>query len=168
MVLDNATDMVRAVPVRSPLLGFLMLFIVGASHAQDGPAITTFSLPGGEVTVPYLQTLQATGGTLPYTWSLASGTLPNGLTLSSAGVIGGTPVGGQTALLVVQVTDTVARTDTQPLSIVIVGEPLEPLRITTFLLPNGEIGLPYEHALQATGGVPPYSWSLPSSPRSSY
>ena len=56
-------------------------------------AITTASaLPSGVVGTAYSVQLAATGGTSPYTWSVASGsTLPSGLTLSSAGLLSGTP-----------------------------------------------------------------------------
>ncbi len=54
-------------------------------------AITVSSLPGGTVGAQYSQQLAATGGTIPYAWSLTAGTLPPGLTLSKAGLISGTP-----------------------------------------------------------------------------
>ena len=53
--------------------------------------ITTSALPGGQVQVSYSTTLQASGGTPPYTWAGVSGQLPNGLSLSSSGTISGTP-----------------------------------------------------------------------------
>jgi hypothetical protein len=53
--------------------------------------ISTAQLPGGTVTGGYSATLAATGGSMPYTWSLLSGSLPNGLTLSSVGLVSGTP-----------------------------------------------------------------------------
>ena len=54
--------------------------------------ITTAALPNGEVGVAYSATLAATGGTLPYSWLLTSGTLPMGLFLdASTGAISGTP-----------------------------------------------------------------------------
>ncbi len=66
--------------------------------APSGPEplmITTgsTSLPEGQVGVAYFSvTLAASGGTPPFTWSLASGsTLPAGLTLSAEGVLSGTP-----------------------------------------------------------------------------
>ena len=59
--------------------------------AQTAPLGVNTSLPSGLINVPYSATLTATGGTVPYVWSLASGTLPTGLSLSSAGVISGTP-----------------------------------------------------------------------------
>jgi hypothetical protein len=53
--------------------------------------ITTPSpLPSATAGVPYLQTLDATGGTIPYVWSIVSGSLPSGFSLSSAGLISGT------------------------------------------------------------------------------
>jgi hypothetical protein len=68
--------------------------------------VTTSTLPGGKVGVPYTtQQLTATGGTNSYTWSLASGTLPAGLTLSSAGAITGTPTAAGDSAFVVSATD---------------------------------------------------------------
>jgi hypothetical protein len=62
------------------------------SMAASTPVtITTTSLPAMTVGVPFSATLVATGGISPYTWSVSSGTLPAGLSLSSAGVISGTP-----------------------------------------------------------------------------
>ena len=52
--------------------------------------VTTTTLPAGTVGVPYGPvTLTASGGTPPYTWT-ATG-LPAGLSLSTAGVLSGTP-----------------------------------------------------------------------------
>jgi hypothetical protein len=68
--------------------------------------VTTSTLPGGTVNVPYTtQQLTATGGTNSYTWSLASGTLPAGLVLSSAGAITGTPTASGDSAFVVSATD---------------------------------------------------------------
>src|ERR1019366_7638125 len=54
--------------------------------------ITTSSLPGGTAGTAYSAALSATGGVTPYTWSIASGQLPSGTTLStSTGAISGTP-----------------------------------------------------------------------------
>jgi hypothetical protein len=69
-------------------------------------AITTASLPGGTLGAAYSAALTATGGTTPLTWSLASGSsLPAGLTLSSDGVISGTPTAAGDATFTVQVAD---------------------------------------------------------------
>jgi hypothetical protein len=82
--------------------------------------VTTTSLPQGKINSVYNQTLQATGGAAPYNWSLASGTLPMGLTLNSeTGVISGTPIKKGTWSFVVRVRDSQspAAADTQSLSI---------------------------------------------------
>ncbi len=54
------------------------------------PTITTNSLPNGTVGTAYSQTLSASGDT-PITWTLVSGSLPDGLSLSLGGMISGTP-----------------------------------------------------------------------------
>ncbi|HTT17813.1 MAG TPA: N,N-dimethylformamidase beta subunit family domain-containing protein [Candidatus Sulfotelmatobacter sp.] len=88
--------------------------------------ITTTNLPSGLQNQIYAATLTATGGTAPYTWSLANGTtLPAGLTLSSNGSISGIPTVAGTGAFTVQVSDggTPPQTATQSLSIVISSPP---------------------------------------------
>ncbi len=80
-------------------------------------SITTASLPDGIVGTAYSATLAATGGSGTYTWSIASGNLPDGLTLdASTGTISGTPTTAGTYDFTVQVTDG-TQTATKDLSI---------------------------------------------------
>jgi Putative Ig domain len=67
--------------------------------------ISTSALATGAVGTAYSQTLTASGGTSPYVWAVASGTLPTGLTLSSAGVLGGTPTTVATVTITFRVSD---------------------------------------------------------------
>ena len=133
-------------------------------HTSIPPlSITTSSLPNGQVSVAYNQTVSATGGMTPYTWSIASGSLPAGLSLvTSTGVISGTPTAYGTAGFTIQVVDSetpTPATATRALSIVVTPAPLS---ITTSSLPNGQTGVSYSQAVAATGGVTPYSWSVAS------
>ncbi len=132
--------------------------------APSPPTITTTSLPGGTQSVAYNQTLTATGGTQPYSWTLVSGSsLPAGLTLSTGGVISGTPTGPGTTNFTVQVKDSSSpvQTATAALSITIAAAP-SPLAITTTSLPGGTQSVAYNQTLTATGGTQPYSWTLVS------
>lgn len=79
--------------------------------------IQTTSLPNGEVGVTYSEALQAAGGVAPYTWNIVDGSLPQGLTMSSAGLIEGTPVAAENAAFSVQVVDANLEGDTQPLTL---------------------------------------------------
>jgi len=86
--------------------------------------ITTASLPGGQVNLAYSQTLAATGGLTPYSWSISTGALPTGLTLNGAtGAISGTPSAVGTSNFTVKVTDSEvpAVSQTANLSITIIG-----------------------------------------------
>src|SRR6185503_1549032 len=78
-------------------------------------AVTTSSLPGGTVGTAYSQSLAASGGTPPYSWSLASGTLPAGLSLSTAGTISGTPTAAGNSAFTVRVTDAASQSATASL-----------------------------------------------------
>ena len=100
--------------------------ITGATNltVQTQPlAITTTSLAAGTVKNAYSATLTATGGVTPYTWSLASGSLPTGLSLSSTGVISGTPTAAGTFTFTTKVTDSGSpvKSASQSLSIVVTG-----------------------------------------------
>src|SRR6266566_4104238 len=80
--------------------------------------ITTTSLPSGQVQTSYSASLQATGGTPPYTWSVIAGQLPNGLTLSSSsGLISGTPTLAGTSTFTVQANDNAGGSASAALSI---------------------------------------------------
>ncbi|MFZ3174362.1 MAG: Ig domain-containing protein [Thiobacillus sp.] len=57
--------------------------------AETAPTITTTSLSSGKVGVPYITVVTATGGTPPYDWSAVG--LPTGLSMTTTGVISGTP-----------------------------------------------------------------------------
>jgi len=86
-------------------------------YAPSAPlGINTISLPNGTVGSAYSQTLNATGGTAPYTWSLDSGVMPPGLSLSaSTGGITGLPTTAGTYDATYKVTDNTSATDTRNL-----------------------------------------------------
>src|SRR5262249_7781036 len=72
---------------------------------QTGVRIDTMILPQASLNTTYTATLAASRGTPPYVWSLANGALPDGLTLSPAGIISGRPTRQQIAQFSVQVMD---------------------------------------------------------------
>lgn len=120
-------------------------------------SILTQNLPGAFQNVPYSTTLQATGGTgQGYTWSITVGTLPAGLTLSSSGVITGTPTGTGTSSFTVQVLDSGSNSATANLSIAVSGNVV----IITTSLPNAIINTLYSAVVQAAGGQSPYSFCI--------
>ncbi|GAC1626625.1 MAG: hypothetical protein NVS9B13_23060 [Candidatus Acidiferrum sp.] len=123
--------------------------------------ITTNTLSGGTVNTPYSATLQSSGGATPISWSVTSGSLPNGLSLNSGtGVISGTPTTAATSNFTVQAMDSTSptpQTVTQPLSITIT---VAPLVITTTSLQNGVVTSSYNQTLQFTGGTNPVTWAV--------
>ena len=80
-------------------------------------AITTSSLPPGTVGVAYSQTVAATGGVTPYSWSIASGSLPPGVNLSGAGLVSGTPTANGSFAVTLRVTDAASQSATQALTL---------------------------------------------------
>ncbi len=136
----------------------------GGTSEPAALGIATTALPDGEVDLPYSASLSASGGTAPYQWAVASGTLPAGLSLSTSGTISGTPIVAGTSSFVVTVTDSAspAGTATATLSIAIraSGSSASPLRVTTTSLPGATVGVWYSAPLAASGGTTPISWTL--------
>jgi len=88
------------------------------SVTPAGLTITTTSLPVGRVNGTYSATVQTMGGSLTYTWQIASGGLPPGLILgSSTGTISGTPTKAGSFSFTISVVDGAAQTATQALAI---------------------------------------------------
>jgi hypothetical protein len=145
---------------RFRFLLFLFCFFLLAGVAQAQVSITTASLADGKVGFSYTAQLTLTGGTAPYTWTIITGTTPTGLSLSSSGVISGTPTVAGSFAFTVKVTDSTPGggggpfTDTKALSINV------PPAITTSFLPNGLINTNYSQTLSATPSATPLTWSI--------
>ena len=128
----------------------------------SGMTITTQSLPNGVVNVPYVSTtLQQQGGTAPITWSSVG--LPAGLSLTTAGVLSGTPTAAGAANIIVSVTDSSAAPKMATFMYVV--NIAAPVSISTAALPGGSQSVTYPAlAMQAAGGTPPYTWTASGLP----
>jgi len=80
-----------------------------AATTVNALRVLTANLPEVEPGSAYLATLEVTGGTSPYRWTVVEGQLPTGLTLSSSGVVTGTPSGGSPTSVVVEAADSSGR-----------------------------------------------------------
>ncbi len=138
-----------------------------ASVSTTTPAlsITTSNPPAGTAGTDYSEVLAATGGVAPFTWAVAAGALPTGLSLNaSSGVISGSPTTSGSFGFTVQVSDSAAQIATAQLAITIneasVGSVPPPLTITTTSLPSGTTGVGYSATLTANGGAGAYNWTI--------
>lgn len=157
----------------TPFMGGSFTFTIRVTDTANASATQVFTisiasiltitsntvLPSGSVNSFYSTQLNVVGGASPYTWTLASGQLPLGLTLSTAGLISGTPVSSGNPSFTLKVQDNALNLATQAFSLSIgVG-----LAVTTnSTLPSGIVGAAYQYTLTAVGGTPPYSWSTAS------
>jgi hypothetical protein len=119
-------------------------------------------LPAGTVGSAYSSTVQATGGTPPYVYTITSGALPAGLTLLSSGIISGTPTTAGVASFSIQATDSASTSQRASAAFTLTIQP-PPLVVTTTTLPNAQLNTAYTTSLQANGGTQPYTFSLKSS-----
>ena len=120
--------------------------------------ITTTTLPSGTVSAAYTAPLQSSGGVGTVTWTVASGSLPAGLTMSNSGAISGTPTTAGTASFTVQAKDsgTPQQSAQQALSIAVYTG----LTISTTTLPNGTVNSAYSTTLKSVGGTGTITWSI--------
>jgi hypothetical protein len=123
------------------------------------PVFTTTSLPNATIGTPYNQTILVTGAA-PFTFSITSGSLPTGLSLSG-GTITGTPTGATgTTSFTVKVSDPNGASASQALSITVSAS--GSLAISTTSLLNPLVGEPYNQTLQytAASATLPVTWSI--------
>jgi Putative Ig domain len=85
-------------------VSIVLLFIAGTAAAACLEILDEF-IPPGAVSTPYSHQMSVYGGTGPYTWSIWSGSLPTGLSMSSSGLISGTPTTAEYTLVYIQVSD---------------------------------------------------------------
>nr|WP_254813587.1 putative Ig domain-containing protein [Xanthomonas campestris] len=116
------------------------------------------TLPAATRGTAYSQTLSAGGGTAPYTYALASGALPAGLTLASNGTLSGTATVEGSFNFTVTATDAGSFTANQAYSLTVAGPNLV---LPASSLPAGTAGQAYSASITpATGGTAPYSYAL--------
>jgi hypothetical protein len=116
--------------------------------------ITPATPASGAVNIAYNQTLTATGGAGAYTWSVASGIFPPGLSLSTAGVVSGTPTDDISSVVTVRATDANGCVTTRALTFAM---SCPPITVSPATLPLGTVGSAYTSTtFTATGGTAPY------------
>lgn len=115
------------------------------------------NLPVAEVGVPLNSAIGSTGGIGPLRWSIASGSLPGGLSLDGEkGVIKGTPASAGAFSLSVSVTDSDGQATAVNVKLTIARR----LAIATARVASATVGRGYSVRLVARGGVAPVSWKL--------
>ncbi len=113
------------------------------------------SVTSGDVNVPFTSGVTASGGTTPYTYTIATGSLPSGLSLnSSTGAITGTPT--QAGTFTIKVTDATGATATSSCTFTINGPLTLPCPTTT----SGDVNTAFSSAVTASGGTAPYTYSV--------
>jgi len=130
--LNASTGVLSGTPTMDGTDSFTITATDSASNAGSkgyavvisGPLpITPATLPAGAVTTAYSQTITASSGVAPYTYSVTSGALPAGLTLNpSTGVISGTPTTSNTYGFTITATDSASNTGSQGYSVAVSGE----------------------------------------------
>jgi gliding motility-associated-like protein len=128
---------------------------VGAPTVVISPS----TLPNPALVTVYSQTLSATGGTGPYTYSLTAGALPPGLNISGAGIVSGTATAFGTFNFTITATDALAFSTSRAYTVSIAQASIT---VTPPVLPGPVYGIPYNQSLSSSGGTAPYSYALTS------
>jgi Putative Ig domain len=135
-----ATDAVGATGSRD----YTIIVNPGVQFPTASLAVWTANLAG------YSQTLSAVGGTAPFTFGVASGSLPPGLTLSASGLLSGTPTDSGSFNFTVTATDAASASASQTFSVVI--NPA--VSIATATLQNWTANVSnYQETFSASGGT---------------
>jgi hypothetical protein len=147
---------------------------IGDNHSERqfvfsvsaGLSIQDQSVPGGTIGQAYSKQLTVwsvtglnpvSGGPTSATWSIASGSLPPGVNLSSSGLLSGTPTSEGSYTFVVKAAGGGTATDTETETLVV----RQPVTLTTALAAaKAEVGMPLSSQQSAGGGSGTYTWSV--------
>lgn len=122
--------------------------------------IKTRSFPDARVGQRYTVAIAVEGGVPPYTFAGLDALEGAGLAFSGQdGVIDGTASSPGALALPLIVTDSLGQKASATLGLQ-VRPPLSPVRVLTRTAPFGRAGAPYDLALSAVGGHPPYQWRV--------
>ncbi|MFC5742326.1 Ig-like domain-containing protein [Dyella tabacisoli] len=126
-------------------------------------AMTPVSLPNGIAETAYSQAVSASGGITPYTYSVASGALPVGVTLNAAtGALSGTPtVAGHFTFAIRVVDSSTGAGSPAMLTMNYAVDITAPaITVTPASLPAAQVGANYSQNISASGGSSPYAFSV--------
>jgi Ice-binding-like/Putative Ig domain len=133
--------------------------VIGPS-ACPAIAIQPAALPPGALAIAYSQTITASGGTAPYTFTVVAGTLPPGLTLTTAGVLAGTPTTLGPSAFTVRATDASGCFAQIAYTVVIAAAVCPAIALQPAALPPGRLGVAYSQTITASGGTAPYAFAV--------
>ncbi|MEQ7800927.1 putative Ig domain-containing protein [Pedobacter sp. ASV1-7] len=177
LTINNTTGIISGTPTAGGTFNFTVTARsystgIGAPHTSsrayelvvNAPTLTLnpASMPSATAYVSYSQILTASGGTAPYTYAITLGSLPDGLTLSTGGVLSGTPTASGTFNFTVTGTDSSTGTGPYSKSQEYTLNIISPIVINPASLPDMIYGVSYNESLTSSGGVAPYSYSLAS------
>jgi PKD repeat protein len=134
-------------------------FVITIQGGAPPLAVTTATLSSGEAELSYSVALTASGGASSRTWSVTSGQLPPGLTLSSDGRLSGTPTTAGTYTFTATVGDGTSSSSKSLTLTIIPGITVN----ADPIVPLAEVRTPYSVSvptlLGITGGVAPYRYA---------
>lgn len=125
-----------------------------SGRSSRAPVIVTSrfaAVPG----LPYQLALAAREGLAPYSWTVAAGALPAGLTLDASGTISGTPLAPGSSGFTLRVRDAAGVAALRAFTFTVAAVVIE-----TVELPAAHTGIAYSQTLSVAGGVAPYAWSV--------
>lgn len=169
LTLNATTGLLTGYPTTGGYYPFSVQVTDGVQASAPQPVAVTIysalligtSLPGGLVGQTYSAAVGASGGSGAYVWS--SGALPPGLSFSSTGVLSGNPTATFSGTIPVTVTDSVTGiAASMNLSLSITAAPVVISGATN--LGDVAVGGAVRASYSASGGVPPYTWSLTGAP----
>lgn len=160
----TVTGLTRTVPYRFTVAALTSEGLgpeSGPSHEVIPDRSPFPSFVGGQprVGVAYSANIEVVRGTPPYNWSIIRGSLPPGLILNpTTGVISGIPTTAGNYAFVVRVVGSAGRIGSRLVQLNVVAAP----SIVVPTMPLAEVNAPYSFQFTATGGTPPYTWSVVS------
>jgi hypothetical protein len=122
------------------------------------PIVATCPTLTGQAGVSYSSTVSAAGGIAPYSYSLASGSLPAGLSMTAAGALAGTPSAAGSFPLTFRVADSTGQAATVACTLAVA--PAVPTVVCPATL--AQVSVAYSSGLVGSGGAPPYRYLLAS------
>ncbi|MET3446578.1 putative Ig domain-containing protein [Ralstonia sp. 1138] len=120
-------------------------------------SVSPATLPNPAIATAYSQTVTAANGRAPYTYAITSGALPAGLTLTSSGVLSGTPTAGGTFNITITATDANSFTASRAYSVTI-GAPT--ITVNPAAATSAQVTTAYSQTFSATGGTAPYTYAV--------